>query len=117
MMIVFGTTVEIANSDDPADPHRTGTREAAARRPNAGPVRAARDDPPPTPPAAGDRANVRLRAGQSVKPFLTTSEIRADPRFYKFLKLTSKMPSAVRQMDETASHASDLEIAAICRIL
>lgn len=76
-MIVFGTTVEIANSDDPADPH-----SAQDRRPNAGPVRAARDDPsddpPPTPPAAGDRANVRLRAGQSAKPFLTTSEIRAD---------------------------------------
>jgi len=79
-MIVFGTTVEIANSDDRADPQD----------------RAARDDPPPTPPAAGDRANVRLRAGQSAKPFLTTSEIRADPRsdgddltdprFYKFLK-------------------------------
>ena len=104
----FGTTVEIANSDDRrADPQDRDRRPSGPRR----------DDPPPTPPAAGDRANVRLRAGQSVKPFLTTSEIRADPRFYKFLKLTSKMPSAVRQMDETASHASDLEIAAICRIL
>ena len=113
MMIVFGTPVEIANSDDRADPHTPQDED-----------RAARDDPPPTPPAGArleTGANVRLRAGQSVKPFLTTSEIRADPRFYKFLKLTSKMPKVRcarrQQMDETASHASDLEIAAICRIL
>jgi len=84
-MIVFGTTVEIANSDDRADPQDRDRRpsgpRAGARRPAADATRGWRQGKCPT-PSGTERETV-------------SHDVR-DPRFYKFLKLTSKMPSAVR---------------------